>query len=125
MLQVLQNLVQNAIKYSPAGGAVLIQIERHDPTIRIAVSDTGMGIPKAELLLLFQRFYRASNVDERQISGLGIGLYIVKELVTLHGGTIEVVSEEGRGSTFIVTLPLLEDHDGGTSTKRAHAGRDA
>jgi PAS domain S-box-containing protein len=125
MIQVLQNLLQNAIKYSPAGGAVLIQIERHDTTVRIAISDTGMGIPKAELLLLFQRFYRASNVDERQISGLGIGLYIVKELVTLHGGTIEVVSEEGRGSTFIVTLPLLEDHDGGTCTEHAHAESDA
>ena len=103
---------------------MLIQIERHDTTVRVAVSDTGMGIPQAELPLLFGRFYRASNVDERQISGLGIGLYIVKELVTLHGGTIEAVSEEGRGSTFIVTLPLLEDHVGGTSTECAHAGSD-
>jgi signal transduction histidine kinase len=68
-----------------------------------------MGNPQAELPRLFQRFYRASNVDERNISGLGIGLYLVKELVRLHGGTVEAVSEEGRGSTFIITLPLLED----------------
>jgi len=108
--QVLQNLVQNAIKYSPAGGAVQVQVEQQAATVRIAVSDEGMGIPAAELPELFERFYRASNVDERQISGLGVGLYIVKELVALHGGTIEVVSEAGRGSTFTVTLPLAADH---------------
>jgi PAS domain S-box-containing protein len=109
LIQVLQNLVQNAIKYSPAGGAVQIKVERHDSTVRIAVSDTGMGIPQAEMAHLFQRFYRASNVNEKQISGLGIGLYIVKELVTLHLGTVDVVSEEGHGTTFIITLPLIED----------------
>jgi PAS domain S-box-containing protein len=109
LIQVLHNLVQNAIKYSPAGGEVQVQIERHTGTVSVAVSDEGIGIPQAELPQLFQRFYRASNVDERQISGLGVGLYIVKELVTLHGGTVEVVSEEGQGSTFIITLPLLEE----------------
>jgi len=57
---------------------------------------------------LFQRFYRASNVDEREISGLGVGLYVVKELVTLHGGSIDVASEEGYGSTFVITLPVFE-----------------
>jgi len=119
IIQVLQNLVQNAIKYSPAGGTVLVQVERHDSAVHVAVSDTGMGIPQAELPHLFQRFYRASNVDERQISGLGIGLYIVKELVTLHGGSVEAVSEEGRGSTFIIRLPLLEDQ-AGTGTERPH-----
>jgi PAS domain S-box-containing protein len=108
LIQVLQNLVQNAIKYSPAGGAVQVTVEQHDMTVRVAVSDTGLGIPQAELPHLFQRFYRASNVDERQISGLGVGLYVVKELVTLHGGTIDVMSEEGHGSTFIITLPLFE-----------------
>jgi len=107
--QVLQNLVQNAIKYSPAGGAVQVRVERHDTTVSVAVSDEGLGIPQAELPHLFQRFYRASNVDEGQISGLGVGLYIVKELVTLHGGTVDVVSTEGRGSTFIIRLPLSED----------------
>jgi PAS domain S-box-containing protein len=109
LIQVLQNLVQNAIKYSPAGGAVQIKAERYDTTVRVAVSDSGVGIPQADLPHLFQRFYRASNVDERQISGLGVGLYIVKELVALQGGTVEVVSEEGRGSTFTIILPLLED----------------
>jgi PAS domain S-box-containing protein len=107
--QVLQNLLQNAIKYSPEGGAVQVQVERRGATVRVAVSDEGVGIPQAELPHLFQRFYRASNVDGGQISGLGVGLYIVKELVLLHGGTVDVVSKEGSGSTFIITLPLLED----------------
>ena len=111
LIQVLQNLVQNAIKYSPAGGEVRLQVEQHNATVRIAVSDTGIGIPQTELPHLFQRFYRASNVDERQISGLGVGLYVVKELVTLHGGTIDVVSEEGHGSTFTITLPLFENQN--------------
>jgi PAS domain S-box-containing protein len=107
LIQVLQNLVQNAIKYSPAGGTVRVSVEHQGAAARVAVSDEGMGIPQAELPRLFQRFYRASNVEERQISGLGVGLYLVKELVTLHGGTVEVLSEEGRGSTFTITLPLL------------------
>jgi PAS domain S-box-containing protein len=106
--QVLQNLVQNAIKYSPAGGTVDIRVERQDATVRVSVRDEGIGIPSAELPRLFQRFYRASNVDERTFSGLGVGLYIVKELVTLHGGTMEVMSEEGRGSTFTICLPLAQ-----------------
>jgi PAS domain S-box-containing protein len=106
LMQVFQNLVQNAIKYSPAGGPVSVAVERRDGVARVAVSDKGIGIPRADLGELFQRFYRASNVDERAISGLGVGLYLVKQLVTLHDGTVEVESEEGRGSTFIITLPI-------------------
>jgi PAS domain S-box-containing protein len=109
LIQVIQNLVQNAIKYSPAGGAVQVQAEQRDTTIHLAVLDEGIGIPDAELSQLFQRFYRASNIDEHQISGLGVGLHIVKELVTLHGGTVNVVSEAGRGSTFSIILPRLAD----------------
>jgi PAS domain S-box-containing protein len=109
LFQVLNNLIQNAIKYSPAGGVVQVQVERQDAMIRVAVSDEGIGIPQMELPQLFQRFYRASNVDEQKMSGFGVGLYLVKEIVTLHGGTVDVVSEEGHGSTFIITLPLLEN----------------
>jgi signal transduction histidine kinase len=109
LIQVLQNLVQNAIKYSPAGGVVRVRVEQHATTVQIAVSDTGIGIPQAELPHLFQRFYRASNVNEQHISGFGIGLYIVKELLSLHEGTVEVMSEEGKGSTFTITLPLLDE----------------
>lgn len=104
--QVLQNLLENAIKYSPTGGAVRVELALHERRARVAISDEGIGIPQAELPHLFQRFYRATNVDEQHISGLGVGLYLAKELVAQHDGTIEVVSEEGRGSTFTIELPL-------------------
>ncbi|HNP72260.1 MAG TPA: ATP-binding protein [Kouleothrix sp.] len=107
--QVLQNLIENAIKYSPAGGAVRVHASCSGTVARIAVIDPGIGIPPSELPHLFQRFYRAANVDAQHISGLGVGLYLVKELVALHGGTISVASEEHRGSTFTVDLPLASE----------------
>jgi signal transduction histidine kinase len=110
--QVLQNLLQNAMKYSPAGSTVYVDVEQHDTTVCVTVRDEGIGIPQTDLPHLFQRFYRASNVDEHQIIGLGVGLYVVKELLTLHGGTVEVASEEGRGSTFTICLPLAHNAPG-------------
>ncbi len=107
--QVLHNLLSNAIKYSPEGGLVTIRVERRAERAAIVVSDEGIGIPPNELDLLFSRFYRAANVQVHQISGMGLGLYLVKEIVTLHGGTIEVTSREGEGSSFCVYLPLLEE----------------
>jgi len=107
--QVLQNLIGNAAKYSSAGGPVSVRVERRGPHACVAVRDPGIGIPRAALPLLFQRFYRAENVDDREIPGLGIGLYVVKEIVELHGGTVAVESEEGQGSTFTVRLPLQPD----------------
>ncbi|MBK9711471.1 MAG: CHASE3 domain-containing protein [Kouleothrix sp.] len=106
--QVLQNLIQNAVKYSPGGGAVRVRARLQDAAACIEVIDQGIGIPAEAQARLFTRFYRASNVEEQQISGLGIGLYVVKEIVTLHGGTIAVASAEGAGSTFTVRLPLSE-----------------
>jgi PAS domain S-box-containing protein len=103
--QVLQNLVQNAIKYSPTGGPVRVLVEGHADMVSVAVIDEGIGIPAASLPQLFQRFYRAPNAGGGHISGLGVGLYVVKEIVTLHGGRIEVASVEGQGSTFTVWLP--------------------
>jgi PAS domain S-box-containing protein len=104
--QVLHNLLQNAIKYSPAGGLVSIVIEQREQTACIAVTDQGIGIPQHALPRLFERFYRATQADTGGIGGLGIGLYVVKELVMLHGGTITVTSTEGVGSTFTICLPL-------------------
>jgi PAS domain S-box-containing protein len=104
--QVFQNLLQNAIKYSPAGGTVTIQVHRSGALLCVDVVDQGLGIPASALPQLFQRFYRATNADDHHISGLGVGLYVVKEIVTLHGGTVAVTSEEGQGSTFTVCLPL-------------------
>jgi signal transduction histidine kinase len=110
--QVLQNLLQNAIKYSPAGGPVTLQVRRQGDLVCLAVSDQGVGIPQHALQRVFQRFYRAPEGAASGIEGLGIGLYVVKEIVTLHGGTVAVESTEGVGSTFTICLPLTPDQDG-------------
>jgi PAS domain S-box-containing protein len=104
--QVLQNLLQNAIKYSPNGGTVSLGLARQDDLALISVSDQGVGIPESARPYLFQRFYRAHNVTGRNMSGMGIGLYLVHLIVTLHHGTVEYRSAENQGSTFIVRLPI-------------------
>jgi signal transduction histidine kinase len=104
--QVFQNLLQNAVKYSPDGGLIKVQVECRDGYTYISVSDEGIGIPEAARDRLFQRFYRASNVDAVNIGGMGIGLYVVKEILSHHGGTVSVQSIEGQGSTFVIRLPL-------------------
>lgn len=106
--QVLHNLFQNATRYSPAGGTVTIRLWREDQSARLSVTDQGIGIPEAALPHIFQRFFRAHTGDTHRISGLGIGLYVVKEIVELHGGVVAVESVEGVGSTFIVSLPLAQ-----------------
>jgi signal transduction histidine kinase len=107
--QVIQNLLQNAIKYSPAGGRVEVRAARRGAMACISVTDQGIGIPQAALARLFTRFYRAPNVDPQHISGMGVGLYVVKEIVTLHGGEVVVESQEGVGSTFTICLPLASE----------------
>lgn len=104
--QVLQNLIQNAIKYSPRGGRVEARLERREQAACFTVTDEGIGIPRDELPNLFQRFARAGNARALPISGMGVGLFVVRQIVNLHGGRVEVSSEEGRGSTFRVYLPL-------------------
>ena len=104
--QVVQNLISNAVKYSPHGGPVRVRLARDGRQACVAVSDEGIGIPAAAQQRLFQRFYRASNVDALHISGMGIGLYVVKEIIGLHGGTVDAESHEGQGSTFTIRLPL-------------------
>lgn len=103
--RVLSNLMSNALKYSPEGGIVRVILTRDDGHAIIRVSDNGIGIPAADLPYIFDRFRRAENVAGR-IAGTGIGLAAVQRIVRQHGGTIEVESEEGQGSTFIVTLPV-------------------
>lgn len=106
LYQVLQNLLSNAIKYSPDGGTITVRVTRDAAQGCVAVIDQGIGIPADVLMDVFQRFYRANNAEARQIKGMGIGLYVVKEIVSLHGGTILVESQEGVGSSFTVVLPL-------------------
>jgi PAS domain S-box-containing protein len=104
--QVVYNLIGNAIKYSLDGGPVTVRVERQGTTVCVEVSDRGIGIPESELPHLFDLFYRASNAADQLINGMGIGLAVINEIVTLHGGTVSIHSVEGSGSTFTVCLPL-------------------
>ena len=113
LIQVFNNLISNAIKYSPAGGKIEIglrpMMEPHTPQTKhevlIWVKDQGIGIAPEEIPHIFKRFHRASTLDP-SLSGLGIGLYLVKEIMTSHGGRVWVESVEEGGSTFYILLPL-------------------
>jgi signal transduction histidine kinase len=102
--QVVGNLVSNAIKYSPDGGAIRVQLSASEAEACIAVSDQGVGIRRSEIHELFAPFRRRST-DRHGIPGAGLGLFVVKRIVNAHGGTVEVESEPGKGSTFRVRLP--------------------
>ena len=104
--QVFQNLIQNALKYSPPAAPVWVDVNGCGSRVCVQVHDQGIGIPQEALPHLFERFYRAANVQEGRAGGIGIGLYVVKEIVELHGGYVTVQSTEGQGSTFTVYLPL-------------------
>lgn len=104
--EVLANLVDNAIKYSPAGGEVLVRVERGWRHARLSVRDSGVGIPASDVPLLFTRFGRIVTPENSHIFGSGLGLYLVRELARLHGGQVRATSSVGRGSTFSVELPL-------------------
>lgn len=106
--QAFQNLLQNAAKYSPDSTSIDFVVDVSDDQIKAQIIDTGIGIPEPAQAMIFTRFYRADNAQVQHISGMGVGLYVVKEVISLHGGTIEVCSQEGKGSTFTVTLPLYE-----------------
>jgi excisionase family DNA binding protein/PAS domain S-box-containing protein len=104
--QVLQNLIANGLRYSHEGSVVAVRLERNGESALLSVSDQGIGIPAEALPQLFQRFFRAENASAHHRSGLGIGLYVVKEIVALHGGAVAAESVEGQGTTFRVRLPL-------------------
>jgi signal transduction histidine kinase len=102
---VLDNLVSNAIKFTPSGGSVTLSARDGDGPLHVEVTDTGIGIPQDELGLLFSRFYRASTATRRAIPGTGVGLVIARAIVEGHGGTISLESTEGEGTRVTVTLP--------------------
>jgi PAS domain S-box-containing protein len=106
MEQVFTNLFSNAINYTPQGGRITVTGNATSDFVTIAVADTGFGIPRDELPLIFERFYRAKNEKTRNIVGTGLGLPIVKSIVEAHNGTIKAESTEGVGSTFSVRLPI-------------------
>jgi signal transduction histidine kinase len=105
--EIMQNLLDNAVRYSPEGGLITISASAPKDKLMVSVKDTGIGIPKAEQERIFERFYRVDAARSRESGGTGLGLSIAKHLVEAHGGRIEVDSEIGRGSTFIIILPRL------------------
>jgi len=106
LFTLFNNLMGNAIKYTSEGGSVQVSLDFKDDCVQITFSDTGIGIPKEDVPHLWEEFYRASNVRKSEITGTGLGLSIVKQLVERYSGDIEVISAEGKGTKFIVTMPL-------------------
>lgn len=104
--QVINNLVENALKYSPRQTPVTVDIWREGAEVRLSVRDEGIGIPAEDQPLVFERFHRAGNVDDRRFAGMGLGLYIARGIVEQHGGRIWVDSMPGVGSTFHVAVPV-------------------
>ncbi|WP_455718920.1 sensor histidine kinase, partial [Anaerosporobacter sp.] len=107
--QVMANILSNAIKYTQENGNIRIEVkDTHNSSIFV-VEDDGIGIPRHELSLVFERFYRTDKSRNRKSGGAGIGLAIVKSIVTAHGGTVQAESTEEQGSRFTVTLPKQEE----------------
>ena len=108
--RVLVNLLSNAVKFTPKGGRIDVNAERDgDRAVRVSVTDTGVGIPPEDLARLFDKFEQARSRATRSEKGTGLGLYITRQLVQLHGGQINVESEVGRGSTFSFTIPTAQE----------------
>ena len=103
--QIMVNLLSNAVKFTPAGGAVTVTAKRVRGGVAIAVSDTGIGIASDHIALVFEEFRQVGTDRVRRSEGTGLGLSLTRKFVELHGGTIEVRSELGKGSTFTVMLP--------------------
>jgi signal transduction histidine kinase/DNA-binding response OmpR family regulator len=107
LIQAFEHLLHNAVQYSPNNGHIVMRMVSDSDWVHIGISDKGIGIPQEALPYLFRRFYRARNADDLALSGIGLGLYIVSEIITLHGGEITVQSKLSQGSSFTVHLPLL------------------
>jgi two-component system, OmpR family, phosphate regulon sensor histidine kinase PhoR len=106
LTEVLINLIDNAIKYTPEGGTIAIEAETVEKHVEIRISDTGIGILSKEIPRIFERFYRVDRARSREIGGTGLGLSIVKHIVEAHGGKVAVESQIGKGSRFVMTLPM-------------------
>jgi signal transduction histidine kinase len=119
--QLIDNLVSNAVKYSPDGGEISLRLWREETDVHLTVRDHGIGIPAADLPFVFDRFHRAGNAEGTQLHGVGLGLFICKAVVEAHGGAITVASEQGEGTEFHVVLPERP----GRLSRRARPRRSA
>jgi two-component system sensor histidine kinase VicK len=113
MEQVILNLLSNAIKYTPENGKISIYLSSTSNQVYVRVVDTGIGIPKEDLPRIFERFYRVDKARSREMGGTGLGLSIAKEITEIHGGTITVKSEVGKGTEFLLRLPAAETKEKG------------
>lgn len=102
----LENLLSNAIKYTPRGGKITVRLHKEDKNAKVDIEDTGIGIKPSDIGKIFRQFVRLENETSQQVGGTGIGLYLAKNLVELHGGSVTVKSQPGLGSTFTISLPL-------------------
>jgi signal transduction histidine kinase len=109
--RVLDNLLDNAVKFTPAGGTITVRVRREGDQVVLEVSDTGVGIPSDQLDRIFERFYQVNGSIWRRYGGVGLGLSLVKEIVETYGGRVTVESQVGEGSTFTVRLPVAADAD--------------
>ncbi|RMD59496.1 PAS domain S-box protein [Candidatus Parcubacteria bacterium] len=109
MTLVLQNLLENAVKYTPEHGKIWVTVEAGKKFLRVSIKDNGVGIPAKDKEKLFSKFFRASNVVRMQTEGSGLGLFIVKNVIEKHGGEIVCNSEEGKGTEFVFTLPIDQE----------------
>jgi signal transduction histidine kinase len=106
MRQVVDNVLSNAIKYNRVGGEVTIGVTADERSAWIVVRDSGIGIPESELPRIFDRFFRSESVRKGSVHGSGLGLGIARDFVERHGGRLSIDSEEGRGTTVIIILPV-------------------
>jgi two-component system sensor histidine kinase SenX3 len=111
LVTALRNLIDNAVRYSPEGTRVGVGVRERDGMAQISVTDQGPGIPEDEQDRIFERFYRVDTARSRQTGGTGLGLSIVKHVMSQHGGEVTVWSQAGRGSTFTLSIPQIEDAD--------------
>jgi two-component system phosphate regulon sensor histidine kinase PhoR len=105
--QILDNLVDNAVKYTPVGGRIQVRWRVEEQQVCVEVEDTGIGIPERDLPRIFERFYRVDKARSRELGGTGLGLSIVKHLVQAMHGSVSATSQPGRGTTFVIRLPRL------------------
>jgi len=116
--QVFSNLISNAVKYNRPGGTAIVTIKDEDESVVVEVRDTGIGIAPEHLPFIFDQFYRVNRKESQKTKGTGLGLSIAKKIIEAHGGSIQVVSEPGKGSTFTVTLPKTRAENGVSANEK-------
>jgi signal transduction histidine kinase len=115
--QVITNLLDNAMKFTPPGGRITITLEHDGQFLKTSIQDTGVGIPPEKRSKIFERFYRVEQESPSKVNGTGLGLHIAKNLIEMHGGQISVTSDVGKGSEFSFTLPAILGRDHGDNLK--------